>query len=216
MLHHGYEAPLQNQTYRWTYQVTYQCTETVGRVLDRDIRIRSEEELALMLNSYAFIPWFEPDDTYHGTKVFDGENLPELIVRSVEEAAEQTYSPDGSRPFRSPWDQDRADATQADLDNEFGIPSSISYEELRRVGGAPDFGFEQFDEEEDDEDFDEEDEDEEVDEAFVEEDEDGDESSPPSTSPEPEEETDAAGEELDEEEEEGSEQEESEDATEAE
>jgi hypothetical protein len=216
LLHHGFAAPLQNPTYRWTYQVTYQCTETIGRVLDRDIRIRSEEELALMLNSYAFIPWFEPDGTYHGTQVFDGGNLPELIVRSVEEAAEQKYSDSSaSSPFQR-WDKKRADAAQTDLDNEFGVPSSISYEELKRAGGAPDFGFEQsedFDEDDEDEDFVEEGDEDEIAEGFVEafeEDEgdnedDGDTVAPPS--PPSKEEPAPADEKLDEENQAGTEQE---------
>jgi hypothetical protein len=198
LCHHGYDTPRENNAYRWTYQILYQCTETVGRVLDRDIRIRTEQELAVMLNSYAFIPWFLPDERYHGNKAFDGSHLPELIVPDIEDVTPEGFVR-GSGKMNMRWATgDIAQQMQQDLDSEFGGSASDSYHNLAEGLVGPQFNFdemfEDFDEEDaeeeqepadDDEDFEDDFEDDEEDEGF-EDDEEDEEDEDESVVPEPE------------------------------
>jgi hypothetical protein len=112
----------------WTYEIMYLCTDTLGRVTQREIKPRTYEEVVLMCASYVFIPWFNPPPEYYPndpgeqrTFFFSGQHLP-MLTHDVD-----TGDPlDLDTPF--PWARTDDGGLEA-LDEEFELPDDEEEDE---------------------------------------------------------------------------------------
>lgn len=73
--HHGIEP-----SGCWAWWIVAHCENTHSRIISREMRDMNPKEIAVGLNSYAFIPWFDPpddaDSIYEPGAKFSTELLP--------------------------------------------------------------------------------------------------------------------------------------------
>ena len=141
----------------WGYLIVAHCENTHSRIVSREMREFEPEEIAVGMNSYAFIPWFDPPD--EAKPAYDGDTFSTALLP----ASELEQDDQGLYTSRD-W-EDLADAPES-LEKSFAASLGLD------IGNVP------TDEDEEDEDpfdYDEDEDEDEDDEAEDTDDEDEDE-----------------------------------------
>jgi hypothetical protein len=144
-VHHG-NVP---QGQGWGYLVTVQCENTHSRVIGREMRQFEPEEIAVGLNAYAFIPWFNPPSDYDDVYESDDFVVDMLPPSELEQDDDGLYT---SREW-----EDAADSPES---LEASFARSLGLDELSDVGAPRSGGFSlddpfayEHDDDDDDEDY---------------------------------------------------------------
>ena len=132
----------------WGYMIVAHCENTHSRIVSREMREFEPEEIAVGLNAYAFIPWFDPPKEAEAA-YSAGEFTVELLPPSeLEQDDEGLYT-----------SRDWEDAVNAPDALEASFARSLGLDSLADVGASDDddddgsFDAPDFDDDDDDEDF---------------------------------------------------------------
>jgi len=131
----------------WAYWITAHCENTHSRIVNREMQRMDSGEVAVGLNSYAFIPWFDPPEeaepVYVPGAVFSTELLPASELEMDDEGLYTSRDWEDALDDPDSMDRDFAKSLGLDIDEHGGGSVATSFDD-----DMPEFEQDEFEQEE--------------------------------------------------------------------